>query len=48
LPSTPESLGGWILDPQKLKPGCQMPANNLSTLSVGDLQAVVAYLESLQ
>jgi len=45
LPNTDETLGGWILDPQKPKPGCQMPANSLSA---GDLQAVLAYLESLQ
>ncbi len=45
LPNTPGNLGGWIVDPQTVKPGNQMPANSLSS---GDLQAVLAYLESLQ
>jgi cytochrome c oxidase subunit II len=45
LPSSHESLGRWIVDPQALKPGCQMPANSLSA---ADLQAVLAYLESLR
>jgi len=45
LPNSHENLSGWILDPQTLKPGCQMPANSLSA---ADLQAVLAYLESLQ
>jgi cytochrome c oxidase subunit 2 len=45
LPNIHENLSGWILDPQTLKPGCQMPANSLSA---ADLQAVTAYLESLR
>jgi cytochrome c oxidase subunit 2 len=45
LPNTRGNLGGWIVDPQTLKPGCQMPANDLSA---GDLQAVLDYLESLR
>ncbi|MFL6235399.1 MAG: cytochrome c oxidase subunit II [Thermoanaerobaculia bacterium] len=45
LPNTRGNLGGWIVDPQTIKPGNQMPANSLSS---EDLQAVLAYLESLQ
>jgi cytochrome c oxidase subunit 2 len=45
LPNTPGNLGAWIVDPQASKPGNQMPANSLDP---GDLQAVVAYLESLR
>jgi cytochrome c oxidase subunit 2 len=45
LPNTHGNLGGWIVDPQTLKPGSQMPANRLSA---ADLQAVLAYLESLR
>jgi cytochrome c oxidase subunit II len=45
LPNTAANLGGWIVDPQMAKPGNQMPANDLSA---EDLQAVVAYLESLR
>jgi len=45
LPNTPENLAAWIRDPQPLKPGNQMPAN---PLPAGDLQALVAYLETLK
>jgi cytochrome c oxidase subunit 2 len=45
LANTPGNLAGWIADPQGIKPGNQMPAN---PLSAGDLQAVLAYLESLR
>ncbi len=45
LPNTAANLGAWIVDPQAVKPGNQMPANSLAP---GDLQAVVAYLESLR
>jgi cytochrome c oxidase subunit 2 len=38
------NLSGWILDPQTLKPGAKMPANELSA---SDLHALVAYLETL-
>lgn len=44
LPNTPGALAGWITDPQRLKPGAEMPAN---PLPADDLQALVAYLESL-
>jgi cytochrome c oxidase subunit 2 len=39
------SLKRWIADPQKIKPGTHMPA---STLPEADLDALVAYLESLK
>lgn len=45
LPNNSGSLAGWILDPQRLKPGTTMPPNNLSG---EDLQALVTYLESLR
>jgi len=45
LPNTPEHLAAWIRDPQVIKPGNQMPANPLPD---GDLQALVAYLETLR
>jgi cytochrome c oxidase subunit 2 len=45
LPNLPGALGGWILDPQTIKPGTKMAPN---TLAPDDLQAVIAYLQSLQ
>ena len=45
LPNTPATLSGWIEDAQGIKPGSQMPNQDLSAQQVGD---VVAYLESLQ
>jgi cytochrome c oxidase subunit 2 len=45
LPNTPENLASWIRDPQRVKPGNQMPPN---PLAADDLQAVVAYLETLR
>lgn len=45
LPNTPEHLADWIRDPQHLKPGNQMPPN---PLTAGELQALVAYLETLR
>jgi cytochrome c oxidase subunit 2 len=45
LPNTRGNLAGWIVDPQTIKPGVHMPANALSS---SDLQAVVAYLGTLQ
>jgi cytochrome c oxidase subunit 2 len=39
------NLGGWVADPQHIKPGAYMPATDLT----GDqLQALLAYLESLE
>jgi cytochrome c oxidase subunit 2 len=45
LPNTPENLAAWIQDPQRVKPGNQMPANPLPP---ADVQALVAYLETLR
>ncbi|MBX6364715.1 MAG: cytochrome c oxidase subunit II [Gemmatimonadetes bacterium] len=45
LPNTRGNLAGWIADPQRVKPGAKMPPN---ILAPRDLQAVVAYLASLQ
>lgn len=45
LPNTPEALARWIRDPQKIKPGVNMPAHPLPD---GDLAALVAYLETLK
>jgi cytochrome c oxidase subunit 2 len=45
LPNTPGNLAGWIADAQSIKPGALMPQMHLSA---SDLQAVVAYLESLK
>jgi cytochrome c oxidase subunit II len=45
LPNTPENLVAWIRDPQRVKPGNQMPPNPLSD---ENLQALVAYLETLR
>src|SRR5436190_3601992 len=45
LPNTAGALAGWVVDPQRIKPGTQMSPNPLSP---DDLQAVIAYLQSLQ
>ena len=45
LPNTRGHLAGWILDPQQIKPGVRMPPN---ALTPADLQALLAYLESLE
>ncbi|WP_427915103.1 cytochrome c oxidase subunit II [Ramlibacter sp. MMS24-I3-19] len=45
LPNTREALSQWIADPQKYKPGTNMPA---TPLSPQDLQAIVAYLGGLR
>lgn len=42
--NTPAHLAGWILDPQSIKPGANMPPNPMSS---ADLQALLAYLRSL-
>jgi len=44
-PNLRGNLAGWILDPQSMKPGAKMPP---SRLSAADLQALVAYLETLR
>jgi cytochrome c oxidase subunit 2 len=45
LPNTRGHLGGWIVDPQSVKPGTRMPPNNLTP---GELKALLAYLEGLR
>jgi cytochrome c oxidase subunit 2 len=45
LPNTIGNLGGWISNPQSIKPGCRMPPNQLSG---SDLQDLLAYLETLR
>jgi cytochrome c oxidase subunit 2 len=45
LGNTPANLVRWIADPQSVKPGSNMPS---STLSPADLEALAAYLGSLQ
>jgi cytochrome c oxidase subunit 2 len=45
IDNTPGELAAWILDPQKIKPGVNMPANPIEPQ---DLQALVAYLETLK
>lgn len=45
LPLTRASLPGWIANPQAAKPGARMPP---SSLSPEDLQALVAWLETLR
>jgi cytochrome c oxidase subunit II len=45
VPNTRGNLGGWIVDPQHLKPGNGMPP---SSLSGHELQALLEYLGSLE
>ena len=45
LPNTVGHLAGWILDPQGIKPGVNMPANPLPP---DDLYALLAYLGTLK
>jgi cytochrome c oxidase subunit 2 len=45
IPNTPAELAAWIADPQRIKPGVNMPAHPLAG---EDLQALVAYLETLK
>jgi cytochrome c oxidase subunit 2 len=45
LPNDPASLAAWIRDPQKLKPGAQMPAHHAPD---DEIDALVAYLETLK
>jgi cytochrome c oxidase subunit II len=45
LPNTRGNLAGWIVDPQRIKPGTRMPPNQLDPI---DLHALLAYLESLK
>ena len=45
LPNTKGNLAGWITDPQRVKPGANMPPN---ALEPADLEALLAYLQSLK
>jgi cytochrome c oxidase subunit 2 len=45
LPNTKGHMGGWIADPQQIKPGNRMPPPGLTG---EELQSVLAYLESLK
>ena len=45
VPNTPENLRQWIADPQKIKPGCLMPAFGLSDR---DRDLIVDYLVTLR
>jgi cytochrome c oxidase subunit II len=45
LPNTRGHLGGWVVDPQKIKPGARMPPNSLSST---ELQSLLSYLENLR
>jgi len=45
LPNTVGALAGWIVDPQRIKPGTRMSPNPLAP---DDLQALIVYLRSLQ
>jgi cytochrome c oxidase subunit 2 len=45
LPNTRGHLGGWIANPQSVKPGVKMPPNRLGA---DDFQALLAYMESLK
>jgi cytochrome c oxidase subunit II len=45
LPNNPADLSGWILAPQRFKPGSQMPA---TPLEAEDLAALTTYLASLE
>lgn len=45
VPNRPDTLRDWVLHPQELKPGNQMPDLNLSA---AQLASLVAYLETLK
>jgi cytochrome c oxidase subunit 2 len=45
LPNTPQALAAWIVDPQRIKPGVNMPVHMLNG---DDLAALVAYLQILK
>lgn len=45
LPNTPENLRRWVENPDAIKPGCDMPAMNLSPQQLTDL---ISYLETLR
>ena len=45
LPNTRGHLGGWVVDPQQIKPGVKMPPNSFSP---SELEALLTYLRSLR
>ncbi|MCT7376279.1 cytochrome c oxidase subunit II [Chelativorans salis] len=45
VPNTKGHLGGWISDPQRIKPGNKMPS---TVMEPADLQALLAFLGSLE
>lgn len=45
LPNTRGALAGWIVDPQRIKPGSKMPPNQLKPQ---DLDALLTYLQTLK
>jgi cytochrome c oxidase subunit II len=45
IPNTRGNLAGWIVDPQDIKPGSEMPP---TALSGPELQSLLDYLESLE
>jgi cytochrome c oxidase subunit 2 len=45
LPNTRGNLAGWIVDPQRIKPGAKMPPNRLRP---ADLDALLTYLQGLK
>lgn len=45
LPNTRGHLAGWVVDPQRIKPGVLMPPNQLAS---DELHALLSYLESLK
>jgi cytochrome c oxidase subunit II len=45
VPNTRDNLRQWIADPQKIKPGCLMPA--FGGLSKDEFDSIVDYLETL-
>jgi cytochrome c oxidase subunit 2 len=45
LPNVPGALAGWIIDPQRIKPGNHMAPNPLAP---DDLAALITYLQTLQ
>jgi cytochrome c oxidase subunit 2 len=45
VPNNRGWLGGWVMDPQGIKPGAKMPPNDMRP---DELQALLAYLQSLR
>lgn len=45
VPNNRGWLGGWVMDPQSIKPGSRMPSNDMRP---DELQALLAYLQSLR